>query len=258
MRKAIVVLALILSACNSRSIYERDLSKEDEAFAIHVFEQLQQQRISEVAPLVDQKFFRDASNETLAEMATVLREKPTAMRVIAGQTFLADGIRRTYLTLEYQMRYDWVAAGMVIRTQNGKRVIESLDAAITPDSYEQRARFTLRGKSVIQYTYLMLAVLVPLFILFTLYVLWRTPVARLKWLWFIFVALGICSLSVNWMNGLTHVRLLWVQLLGFGFGRVGPYEPYAPVVVSWAIPVGAIVFLLLRRSLMSPRAETYT
>jgi hypothetical protein len=256
MRKAIVVLALILSACNSRDLIERFTPKEDKAFAIRTFERLQQRHFDEVVPLLDDTIPRDGLEAKLTQMADSFdNQKPIDVHVVGARTFWMNGIKRVYLTLEYQMPDNWVVAGMTIRTQDGRKVVEAFSAFRTLDSLEHLNRFTFRGKGATQYAYLLLAVLVPLFILVTLYVLWRTPVARRKWLWFIFVAFGICTMSVNWTTGETGMRLLWAQLLGFGFDN---FSPYAPVVVSWAIPVGAIVFLLRRRSLMSPRVETYT
>lgn len=256
MRKAIVVFALILSACNSRDMVERFVPKEDKAFAIHVFEQVQQRHFAEVEPLLDPSISHEGLDATLTKVADIFgNEKAIDVHAIGANSFWTSRVKRVNLTLEYQFPHRWVVAAITLRTQDGKTVVEAFNVVPTRDSQENLNRFTFRGKSATQYAYLLLAFLVPAFIVFTLYVLWRTPVARRKWLWFIFVAFGICTMSVNWTTGETGIRLLRAQLLGFGFDN---FSPYAPVLVSWAIPVGAIVFLLRRRSLMSPRVETYT
>jgi hypothetical protein len=73
----------------------------------------------------------------------------------------------------------------------------------------------------------------------------KTPIPKRKWLWMVFVAVGIGQLSFNWNNGGYQIQAFYFALLGAGFQRAGPFAPY---IFNAAIPVGAIVFLFRRKS----------
>ena len=65
-------------------------------------------------------------------------------------------------------------------------------------------------------------------------------------LWYLVIVVGLVQFQLNWTTGALGVVPLSLLLLGIGFARAGPY---APVLLSVALPVGAIAFLLKRREL---------
>ena len=113
-------------------------------------------------------------------------------------------------------------------------------------SLEEANRFTFEGKGPIHYIVFALTVAVPLFIVYALVLCFKTPIARRKWLWLLFVALGFFQLTLNWTDGAFGIQPISFALLGAGFVRAGPYMPF---IFNVTIPIGAIVFLARRRSL---------
>jgi hypothetical protein len=57
---------------------------------------------------------------------------------------------------------------------------------------------------------------------------------------------GLFQVSLNWANGAIAVQPLSFMLLGASFMQANPYAPY---VFALTVPVGALAFLLMRRSL---------
>ncbi|MGH9806787.1 MAG: hypothetical protein ACRD9W_05925 [Terriglobia bacterium] len=117
------------------------------------------------------------------------------------------------------------------------------------DSLQHMNRFTLDGKSLINFIVLGLAVLVPSFIVFSVIACIRTPIPRRKWLWIVFILLGLGQFGLNWTTGETEIRAFAFQVLGASVTWVGPY---APMMLAVSIPVGAIVFWLRRRTWHAP------
>lgn len=91
-------------------------------------------------------------------------------------------------------------------------------------------------------------------ILVALIVCIRSRIRR-KWLWIIFILLGFVQFRFDWSSGQFNVQPASLMLFGASFMRLGPYAPW---ILGFAIPVGAITFLLLRRWLIIEEAPKAT
>jgi hypothetical protein len=67
-----------------------------------------------------------------------------------------------------------------------------------------------------------------------------------KWLWILFIALGFLKLQLNETTGAWTIQPLYFLLLGAGFTKAAPATP---LFLSVAFPLGAVLFLLKRRSI---------
>lgn len=103
------------------------------------------------------------------------------------------------------------------------------------------ARFSLAGRPV--QNYLVLAGAVgSLLLCLTAAVLagWRR-----RWLWMVGSLLGVGQVALNWSTGEVFFEVARVALFGAGFVKAGGIAD--PWIVSFAVPVFAILFFLLRR-----------
>lgn len=103
---------------------------------------------------------------------------------------------------------------------------------------------TLRGKTLRHYLIGSLALLIPTFTLTTLIVCIRTKPLRRKWLWMLFILMGLGSLSLNWTTGQMGFNPLSVSILG---ATVMAHGLYAPWIITISLPLGAICFWLRRK-----------
>jgi hypothetical protein len=69
-----------------------------------------------------------------------------------------------------------------------------------------------------------------------------------KWLWVLFILLGLGKLAVNWSTGEWQVMPLAVQVFSASIFS----SPYSPWILAVSFPLGAIVFLFRRRELQVP------
>ena len=69
---------------------------------------------------------------------------------------------------------------------------------------------------------------------------------RLKFLWFLFIIVGVGKLTMNWTTGQLTTHPLAFQLLGASYFRPGLYGPWL-FSASW--PLGAVIFYFRRKRL---------
>ncbi|HVH30983.1 MAG TPA: hypothetical protein VNA31_04885 [bacterium] len=112
--------------------------------------------------------------------------------------------------------------------------------------------FSLSGKSPAHYLTFGLAVLIPLFVLGAEVVCFRAPIRR-RWAWMVVTLLGAPVTSFNWATGEAHTASFDVLLLGGGWLRA---SAYAPVIILWAFPMGAVIFLARRYQLIVQARHT--
>ena len=112
---------------------------------------------------------------------------------------------------------------------------------VTPiaDSLETLNRFTMAGKSTLQYLTLMCDVGALLFSLYVFALCIRSKDMKPKWLWLIIVLVGVGKFAVNWGTGEWTYQLFAFQVPCFSMTR----NLYGPWVVATYIPLGAIIFL---------------
>ncbi len=82
----------------------------------------------------------------------------------------------------------------------------------------------------------------------------RTPVAKRKWLWILFVLVGIGAIGVNWTTGQFSFRVATLNLLGAAAVSAGPHAPW---FISVGFPLGAIMFWVKRRKFLSLAAAKH-
>jgi hypothetical protein len=157
------------------------------------------------------------------------------------------------IQLDYQIRLEkhWLAGSVMILEQNGSRKILSVRFNPLTASLDTLYAFTLSGQSLGHYLVFLLCCLVPVFCVVALVVCIRSRVRR-KWLWILFILLPVGKIWLNWSTGEWGAQLLAFQLLGASMFKMGLYAPW---VLSVSFPLGAISFLLWRKSLLIPPAN---
>jgi hypothetical protein len=91
---------------------------------------------------------------------------------------------------------------------------------------------------------LVLSLAAWLVVLLAFVLCFKAPAPNHKWLWALFVVFGIVQISLGQAGGAYNVASVTIAVLRPDFIQTGPV-PSLPKIV---IPVGALVFLLLRRS----------
>jgi hypothetical protein len=241
-----LVLSLASLACDQRSAFEAMVPKDDAAFAIETLAYLQRGHFPAAENRISEQARTPALRSQMERLAAVLGTQAAQdVHVIGFSSNTVNGATTyTNVVLEYRFAQRWLVVTVAMHRSGAVRAIDGVQARPTTGPQEFLNRFTLAGKTVGHYVVLVWTIVTPVLIGATLLLLLRTPVPRLKWLWALFVAVGVGQLSLDWTTGDIRLVPLQATLFGSGFLKAGPYSP---VVLLTSLPVGAIVFLLLRR-----------
>jgi len=155
-------------------------------------------------------------------------------------------IRTTNLSYQIHFADSWAAGNVAVGHPAGAMSVLGSHFQPIADSLETLNRFTFTGKSIIHYLVFAACIAVPAFILVALVVCIRSRIRR-KWLWIIFILLGFVQFRFDWATG--HFEIQPISFALFGASAFRP-SPYAPWILGFAIPVGAIIFLVSRRRLL--------
>jgi hypothetical protein len=248
-----VSLLVILSGCDQAALMKKWTPPEDESIAKNYIELLRQGKFDQIEAALDSSLKSPDIRDTFAQMAALVPAgPPESLKVVGSHVFNGPEVSATNLTFEYQFPHQWLLINVATQKKNGVATIIGFHVTPIADSLENINRFTLAGKSGLQYLVLMLAILVPLFSLYVAIRCIRTKDVKRKWLWVIFIAFGVGKLTVNWVTGEWSVMPLAIQIpAGHAF-----HQLYGPWIVEVFAPLGAISFLLRRRKPEPPLAET--
>lgn len=239
-----VFLVLALAGCDKASMMKMMTSSEDEQVAKDYINLLRQDKLEQIEKDFDPSLKTATLHDTLVKMAAfVPSQDPESIKVVGANTIRSSGLYQSNITFEYQFPNKWLLMNVAIQKKDGVSTIIGFNVSPIPDSLENLNKFSLSGKSVLQYLVLFLAVLIPLFSLYVLVLCIRTKMEKRKWLWILFIMLGVGSFAIDWTTGRWSVKPLAFQL--FGAGAFAP--PYGAWTLSVSLPLGAILFLLRKK-----------
>lgn len=120
-------------------------------------------------------------------------------------------------------------------------------------------QFDLNDRSPIHFLWLLLMIVSVLTCSIATILVLRGPAFDRRWLWTIGCLFGTGAFSLNWGTGDVDFLPIKVVLLGAGFWKATPLEPFT---MEFAIPVFALLFLFWKRpkigSGREPRVEVKT
>ena len=253
------MIAVLLAGCDQKAFLQKLVPKDDDAFARRFLDAVRTGDYAAADQMLVASLRSAKSESGLREINHVLAHgEPVSIEIIGCNLFTnasSQGTTRT-TNLSYQIHFPdaWAAGNIAVGHQGDATAIVDSHFQSIPDSLEVLNRFTFAGKSVVHYLVFALCVAIPLLILIALLVCIRSRIRR-KWLWIIFILLGFVQFRFDWSSGHFDVQPLSFALLGASCFRPSPFAPW---ILGFAIPVGAVLFLLLRRRLLIEDATQET
>ena len=209
-------------------------------------ELLRQNRFDQIEKNLDPSLANP--DDTLATMAAMFpSEEPTSVKVV-GANIIRGRDSKAFITLEYEFSGKWLLANVAMQKKDGATTITAFNVTSIPDSLENLNRFTLVGKSWAHYTVLLLGVLAVLLSLYAFVLCLRTRMGKVKWLWAVVCLLGVGGLGMNWTTGQSNFTPLAFHAPPAGAGA----PLYGAWIVYVSLPVGPVLFLMLRDRLRRP------
>jgi hypothetical protein len=195
---------------------------------------------------MDERALGETPEATLKELYEYIdHDAPQAIELVGCNIFRSGKRRKSSLTYQLEFPHSWCVAVLVIASDNSTRKAIGFRLQKLPASLAEINKFTLKGKTFAHFTVLLNMIGVPLFVVYALIKCIRTRIRR-KWLWMLFILVGIGALELNWTTGQMRLEALSIQLLGASFLRQGFYGPW---ILGISFPLGAVMFLRRRRKL---------
>ena len=243
----LLAAAAVLSGCDKSVPFDSLIPKEELSLAKGFVTKIASRDYLAIESALDPALVTPDLYVRLDEMLKILPTDSTkSVRAVGSNTVTNSKSTSFNFTLEYEYPTAWVLAVVLLERRDGKLVLKGISFVPRSQSLETENQFTLDGKGLLHYVVLALAVVIPLFVLYTLVLCVRTKFAKRKWLWVLFVAVGLIQFHFNWTSGAWEIQPVSFMFLGAGFVKAGPVAPW---VFTLAIPMGAILFLFRRQKL---------
>jgi hypothetical protein len=240
---AVVTFTLLLVACDQAALIKRWTPPEDESRARNYVDSLRHKRFDEVTRDLDPSFSDPTARDALVQMASLFPpEDPKSVKVVGISSASNGTYSITNIRLEYQFPSTWLLAD--ISTKNTPDGFTLIGFRVQPlsDSLEHQNRFTFAGKGITRYGILLFAAFLVGLSLYALVLCLRSERGRARWLWALFVLVGVGRLAVNWTTGEWGLHILAINIPC----GMAAHVPYGPWIVSALFPVGAVMYLVRR------------
>ena len=248
----LLLIGLVLAGCDQKALLQKFVPKEDDTLARRFLELVRAEDYKKAEEMLDPSLQGEAASTGLRELHGVLAQgEPVSWEPIGcNVSTMASPAGTTRTTnLSYQIHFPtaWVSGGVTIVRRGDAVSILAARFQPTPDSLEVINRLSLQGKSAVHYAVLAACIAIPLFILCSMLICIVSPVQR-KWLWILFILLGVCQFRLNWTTGAFDLQPFSFLVLGASAFRPSPYAPW---IFGCAFPLGAVLYLVLRRDLIA-------
>lgn len=245
--RVLLLFAVLLAGCDQQAMFDKLAPSEEVAVAKDLVAKLAARDFTSIQASFGSALQTPDVRDKLEQVASLFPpEKPKAIRTVGANTMWMNSVATYNLTFEYEFPEKWLVVNTVLERKDGKLTLEGIHVTPTQQSLETLNAFSFEGKGLFHYIVFAAAIAIPVFVLYVLVLCARTKIAKRKWLWLLFVAVGVVQFHFNWTTGAWLVQPVAFSLLGAGFAKVGPVAPW---VFTLAFPLGAIVFLYRRRSL---------
>jgi hypothetical protein len=210
----VVLLAFLVVGCSQEDMLRKIAPQSEQDKARAYIEQLRHHDFASVEQAMDPSIAGDLKGGLLEKMADAIPAgEPTSVKLVGADQFSPNQVGTTLnLTYEFQFGDKFLLINVAKKTKDGVETIIGFRVQGLTNSLEAQNRFTLAGKSALQYGVLAAAVGAAIFTIVALAICIRTKIARRKWLWILFILFGFGKIMVNWTSGGWDFRVLNIQL----------------------------------------------
>ena len=241
----IIISLSIITSCSYDEMMDKLIPKEEAKFAEDYLTKLRAKDFKYIKSQMSKETLAQANDVLLEKMSNYFRKgELLSTEIIGSQVNVFNDKWRGNFSFEYHFSDGWNLANAAFQKTEDKYEVIGLNVYQTNMSQKEFHAFTLKNKSILQYLILLLAIIVPVFIIVTTYYCARTPIPKRKWLWVIFVLLGIFSVQLNWTTGAIGIQPLSASLFGASAVAAGTHAPW---IISTSFPLGAIIFWFKRK-----------
>lgn len=245
----LVSSTVYLAAC-SADLVEKIADKEKQRIGLDYLNRLRDGDLAGLARELHPDLKNGRELEELGKMRQFLPAEEPVSTVLVGYWTGIDTRVGSWTSLVYQLEYSegrWFAVTLQwVDSKDSGRVLRSFRLNPQAADLRQAHAFSFRQANWRHYTAAGALLAVSAFVLTSFVVCLRTRGLRRKWLWAILTLVSVTQWSFNWTTGEFGFSPIYVMILGMSAIQVSPYNPW---MLTFGLPIGAIIFWLRRSSL---------
>lgn len=244
---ALFLCVFFLMSCSREQFIQKISSPEDQATARAYIDQLRAHQFDALETAADPRIKNSTIHATLVRMSQMIPAgEPTSVKVVGAQSFSGAGATTVNTTFEFDFDGKLLLINVAVKTKDGAKSIIGFNVKPELQTVKEQTRFSLSGKSPIQYTVLGVMIAAALCSVYALILCIGTELPSRKWPWILFILFGIGQVTVNWNTGEWVTKFAWLQLFSAGVLE----DSSGPWLVSASLPLGALVFLIYRKMVL--------
>lgn len=242
------VLSTFVEAAFAKTFYDAQLAKfvapEDDAAARRYIDLLRTRDFNALEASFAPDAKKNTSRSALEQVATMLTaQQPQQTRLVGFHKFTSSSETDSDAVYELRFARWWTILVIDFKWIGRQSYLLGLHVQRSHKSLEATNAFNLRGKGLSQYLGLFITAVVLLGDVVTLFVCAGAPGLRRKWIWLAAIAIGFGQVWVNWTTGACAV---WPVSFRVPVAGATHDSPYAPWVLYFTVPAGAIAFWISR------------
>lgn len=238
-RGALVALALL--SCSSDEAMKRFTPADADARARRYLTLIVEHHTAEAEARILPSIAGPDTHAAFTKLDSVFGgQRFDSVRIVGVVVNTINGVRHANLTYEVRSQVGWLLANVATVDSLDTWFVEGVTGRRISRPLEAITAFTFVGKSAKYYVWLVLTIACAAVAIGTAGWLATRRAMPKRWRWVLVALLGVGSFSLNWATGETGFRVIAVQLFAAGAMRPGPVSPW---ILTFAIPVGALVSL---------------
>ncbi|OAN60035.1 hypothetical protein [Sphingomonas sp. TDK1] len=245
MRVLVAFVLLVLSACSYQQLFDKLSTPQEQAMALHAAQAVQKGDLGWLSAHAGDRLRQDLTPVLGHQMQALSPRGQPVLSAVNVQWLQNGGKPITLKRLTYEIGANdrWALLQVVLETEGPKPLVNGVFVQLVDRSPRAANRLTLTDKGFIHFLWLVLMAAAVGTCITAFVLVLRTKRLRWKWLWCVGVFLSSFAFQLNWTTGAWDFMPISVTLFGAGALQQGPMMPW---VMTFAIPVVAITFLVLR------------
>lgn len=249
-RRFLIAFVLILAGCTASQWNDRLSTPQDRALAVKAIESLRSGNIDALKGQMDPELF----SQTLANSEKIKKvfapNGQPQLVTVSSNTISSAGNSETMKALNYEMGSgrQWTFFQIILRESGHAASIVGWHATPVDSRPTAAGDFSFGGKGAINYVWIVAMLAVTLTSLIALVLAIRSKGLRRRWLWIVGSIVGLGQFSLNWTTGAWGIRPIAFSIFGSAFMKASPFDPW---ILSFSLPIVAVVFLFLRSRLLA-------
>jgi hypothetical protein len=243
MRRAVLVVLLALMAVGCQGLKPDPAAMSAQR---RVFDQLRAGQDSAILAQLPPQLNTPATQATLGQLRAMLPAAPPRSEQMMGSNFvdMAGAGRSLALVVEYDFpdRTAQLQTNFVEPAHTHGWQLNGFHLQVAAHKQLAANDLNILNRPIVEVGLLGLALASPLLMIAALVKVVRTRGLKRKWLWGLLSFVGLFGFRLNWTTSQVAINWITVQFIGAGMTR--SLSKFDPWVVSWTLPIGALLILV--------------